>query len=310
VSVVIPCLNRAHFLVPTIESVLQQNYPFIECIVVDGGSRDGTLDILKRYNGRLRWVSEPDRGHADAINKGWQMSRGDILAWLNADDCWVVPQAVTQAVEYLQAHQSVDVVYGESVWLNERGDVIGAGYWREWDLDFALEWCNHCIPQPAAFIRRQIVERVGWLDVSFISKKDHELWLRIGLSGTIRHVPMVWAQERACPGTWGRRGDITAAACLALTEKFFRLPDVPVSLEKKKDRAMSAAYLRGAWYAVKDGAYYGLALRYILKGLRRYPGNVRLLWHYVRCRIVKWLWVIPRRWERAAEACDKGTGPC
>lgn len=222
------------------------------------------------------------------------MSRGDIVTWLNADDCWVAPEAVHQAVEYLQAHRDVDVVYGESVWIDEHSKIIRPGYWKPWDLAFALEWCNHCIPQPAAFMRRQIMERVGWLDTSFISKKDHELWLRIGLVGTIHHVPIPWAQERACPGYLAKRGDITAAACVALTEKFFRLPHVPPLLMEKKSRALSAAYLRGAWYAAKDGGHYGLALSSILKGLKLHPGNVRLILHYMRCQITKRLRINPR----------------
>ena len=86
VSVVIPCLNRADFLIPTLESVLQQDYPNIECIVMDGGSTDGTTDILCRYDGRIEWKSQPDRGPSDAINKGWWLLGGEILAWLNADD--------------------------------------------------------------------------------------------------------------------------------------------------------------------------------------------------------------------------------
>jgi len=86
VSVVIPSLNRAEFLEATIESVLNQDYPHIECIVVDGGSRDGSLKILESYGERIKWISEPDEGHANAINKGWKMSKGDILSWLNVDD--------------------------------------------------------------------------------------------------------------------------------------------------------------------------------------------------------------------------------
>jgi len=220
ISVVIPCLNRAHFLVPTIESVLQQGYPHIECIVVDGGSTDGTLEVLKRYGGRIKWVSEPDNGHADAINKGWRMSKGEILAWLNADDVWAVPDAVSKAVEYLQAHPEVDVVYGDCGAIDAEGNLVSMSYLHEWDLGYAVEFCDHCIPQPAAFIRREILEKVGWLDVKFVSKKDHELWLRIGLAGNIRHIPIVLANARACPGYMAQQGDITAAACVALTKKF------------------------------------------------------------------------------------------
>jgi glycosyltransferase involved in cell wall biosynthesis len=274
VSVVVPCLNRAHFLIPTIESILRQDYPRIECLVIDGGSTDGTLELLRRYDGRLRWVSEPDRGHADAINKGWRMSRGEILAWLNADDCWVVPDTVSQAVAYLQANPEASVVYGQSAWIDRDGRVVGPGYWKPWDLTYAVERCFHCIPQPAAFLRRRIVEQVGWLDTAFVSKKDHELWLRIGLVGTIRHVPVVWAYERACPGYLAKRGDITAHACVALTEKFFTLPNVPLVLQRRRRVALSGAYLRAAQLALIYGRHYRLALAYASRGLWLHPWNL------------------------------------
>jgi glycosyltransferase involved in cell wall biosynthesis/2-polyprenyl-3-methyl-5-hydroxy-6-metoxy-1,4-benzoquinol methylase len=265
VSVVIPCLNRAHFLTPTIESVLQQDYPHIECIVVDGGSTDGTIDILKRYGDRIKWVSEPDDGHTDAINKGWRMSTGGILAWLNADDVWAVPDAVSKAVEYLQAHPDVDVVYGDCGAIDAEGNLVGMSYLHEWDLGYAVEFCDHCIPQPAAFIRREILEKVGWLDVSFVSKKDHELWPRIGLAGNIRHIPVVLAHARACPGYMAQQGDVTAAACVALTRKFFTLPHVPDDLKKKKKRALTNAYLRGMDYAWQDGRHWEVVLTYALR---------------------------------------------
>lgn len=273
VSVVIPCLNRAHFLVPTIESVLQQDYPYIECIVVDGGSTDGTLDILQYYSDKLKWVSEPDNGHADAINKGWWMSRGEILAWLNADDIWAVPRTVSQAVSYLQDHLDVDVVYGDASNIDIEGNFIEMSYLRKWDLGYAVEYCDHCIPQPAAFMRRNILEQVGWLDVKFISKKDHELWLRIGLVGTIRHVPLLFAQERACPGYMAARGDVTASACIELTKKFFTLPNIPDKIRKRKQRAFSNSYLRGIDYAFTDGRHWQVIFRYAFLAVLTDPTN-------------------------------------
>jgi len=267
VSVVIPCLNRAHLLVPTIESVLQQDYPRLECIVVDGGSTDGTLDILHRYDDRIDWVSEPDHGHADAINKGWRRSRGEILAWLNADDLWVVPNAVTRAVAYLQAHPEVDVIYGECDQVDVGDNLVGMCAVQEWDLEYAVEYCDHCIPQPAAFIRRRILERVGWLDVDFYQKKDHELWLRIGLVGTIQHIPVLLAHERIHPGNLGYEGVSSARACVQLTKKFFTLPNVPESLKKKRRRATSNAYLRGIDYAFYHGRHWPLIAAYTLKAL-------------------------------------------
>jgi len=274
VSVVIPCLNRAHFLGSTMESVLQQDYPHIECIVVDGGSTDNTIEILERYEGRIQWISEPDNGHADAINKGWRMSKGEILAWLNADDVWVVPDAVSQAVAYLQKNPEVDVVYGDCGAIDAEGNLTGMSYLHEWDLEYAVEHCDHCIPQPAAFIQRQILDRAGWLDVDYISKKDHEFWLRVGLEGTIRHVPVLLAHARECPGYMQERGDITAAACVALTKKFFSLPNVPERLKGKRKRAISNAYLRGMNYAWQDGRHWKTILTHGLHAVRIDPSNV------------------------------------
>lgn len=262
VSVVIPCLNRASFLGPTIESVLQQDYPKVECIIIDGGSSDGTLDILRSYGERIRWVSEPDRGHADGINKGWRMSRGEVLAWLNADDVWVVPGAVRTAVDYLAAHPDTDVVYGDCGAIDADGELAGMSYLHPWDLEYAVEFCDHCIPQPAAFMRRSVLEKVGWLDTSFVSKKDHELWLRIALAGSIEYLPVLLAHARITPGYMALRGDVTAAACVALTRKFFTLPDVPAGLRSKRKLALSNAYLRGMEYAWQDGRHWRVVLAY------------------------------------------------
>lgn len=274
VSVVIPCLNRAHLLVPTIESVLQQDYPHIECIVVDAGSTDGTVEVLKSYGDRIKWVSEPDGGHADAINKGWRMSTGEILAWLNADDVWEIPRAVSRAVEYLRANPEVDVVYGDCGDMDLDGNVVGMSYLHKWDLEYAVEYCDHCIPQPAAFLRRRIVEKVGYLDRDFNdSKKDHELWLRIGLVGTIHYLPVLFAHARNGPGYMASRGDITARACVRLTRKFFTLPDVPERIRKKKRRAISNAYLKGLDYAFSDGGHWSTMVACALRAITSDPTN-------------------------------------
>lgn len=282
VSVIVPCLNRAHLLAPTIESILQQNYSNIECIVVDGGSKDETLEILKRYGNRIKWVSESDQGHADAINKGWKMSKGKILAWLNADDVWAVPNGVDKAVKYLKEHPEVDVVYGDCGRIDENGQQIGMSYLREWDLEYAVEYCDHCIPQPAAFMRRNIIEKVGWLDEKFISKKDHELWLRIGLQGRIYHLSQLLAHGRRCPGYLCQRGDITAKACIALTRKFFALPNVPQRVRNKKKRALSNAYLRGIDYAWVDGRHWKTIFIFSLQGILVDKTNAKNFIHRLR----------------------------
>src|SRR5438128_8552250 len=122
VSIVTPSYNQGRFIEDTIRSVLAQDYPNLEYIVVDGGSTDHTLDVLRRYEGRLRWVSEPDRGQSEAINKGFRMARGEIVSWLNSDDTYV-PGAIGKAVAHLGARPEVVMVYGEGYLLDEGGRV-------------------------------------------------------------------------------------------------------------------------------------------------------------------------------------------
>lgn len=271
-SVVIPCLNREAFLRPTIESVLGQDYPAIECLVVDGGSTDGSLEILRSYGGRIRWISEPDQGHADAINKGWRLSRGEVLAWLNADDVWAVPDAARRAVAHLESHPETDVVYGDCGAIDVEGRLVGMSYVHPWDLAYAVEHCDHCIPQPAAFVRRRAAERVGWLDTAFYQKKDHEFWLRVGLTGRIDYLPVLLAHARTLRGL-SFDGRTAAPACLQVTRAFYRLPGVPEALRRKRRRAMSNSYLRGMDYAVDGGPLWGIVFRYALAAILTDPGN-------------------------------------
>jgi hypothetical protein len=118
-------------------------------------------------------------------------------------------------VRYLDQHPGVDVVYGDCDAVDIEGRFIAMSYVRDWDLDHAVVNCDYCIPQPTSFIRRRVLEKVGWLDEAFISKKDHELWLRIGLVGTIQRLPHVLARERIGPGYLAQRGGVTARACAA-----------------------------------------------------------------------------------------------
>ena len=275
VSVVIPSLNRGHLLGPTIESVLGQDYPRIECIVVDGGSTDGTLDVLKSYGNRIQWVSEPDQGHADAINKGWRLSQGDILAWLNADDVWQVPGAAREAVAYFEAHPYVDVVYGDCGSIDADGTLEGMSYVHDWDLAYAVEFHDHCIAQPAAFIRRAVLEKAGFLDTRFYAM-DKELWWRIGLRGTIHRIPCLLAHART---TKGKSHDAPQMAedCVRVARHFLTLDQVPPMLMRKKRRALSNAYLRGVDYAYIFGPHWLLMAKYALSALVVDPSNVPIL---------------------------------
>ena len=194
VSIVTPSYNQASFLERTMKSVLDQDYFNIEYIVVDGASTDGSVDIIKKYADKLAfWVSERDSGQADAINKGMKHAKGEIVAWLNSDDCYL-PGAVSAAVEALEENPDAVMVYGDMLSIDENDFVINEFKYKQ--LSFEDLLCFQIIGQPAVFFRRDVFEKVGGLDTSYSLLLDHQLWLRIAALGRIVHVSQTWSAAR------------------------------------------------------------------------------------------------------------------
>lgn len=179
VTIVTPSYNHGQFLPAAIESVLSQDYPAIEHIVVDGGSTDNTLAVLEQYKDRLRYTSERDQGPSDAIHKGLSAARGEILGWLNSDDTFE-PGAVRRAVEYLTAHPEVDVVYGDGWWIDEAGARIREYPSLPFDARVLERDCFIC--QPAAFFRASVY-RACPLDPRQGFSFDYDLWIRMAAQG-------------------------------------------------------------------------------------------------------------------------------
>jgi glycosyltransferase involved in cell wall biosynthesis len=206
VSIVTPSYNHAQFLEATIRSVLEQGYPNLEYLVVDGGSTDGSLEIIRKYADRLAWwVSEHDRGQTDAINKGFARAHGDILAWLNSDDTYE-PGAVAEAAALLQARPDVGMVYGDTNFIDERGQVIGCFPARQTDYRRLRQGYVH-IPQQAAFFRGDLWRQVGPLDPTFYFAMDYDLWVRLAKIAPLAYHPRLWANFRLHGSTKTRLAD-------------------------------------------------------------------------------------------------------
>ena len=179
VSIVTPSYNMARYLPEAIESVLSQDYPNIELLVMDGGSTDGTVEVLKKYEHRIRYVIGRDEGPSDAIHRGFAQTSGSICSWLNADDR-LLPGAVRAAAEYLTAHPETDVIYGEANWIDDAGAVIDRYPTVPFNPKFLEQECFIC--QPTAFMRRSSYQRCG-LDPSVKCSFDYDLWIRMAKQG-------------------------------------------------------------------------------------------------------------------------------
>jgi glycosyltransferase involved in cell wall biosynthesis len=195
VSIITPSYNQGHFLEASIRSVLEQDYPNIEYIIVDGGSKDNSAQIIANYAQRLAWwISEKDKGHADALNKGFAHATGDIFAWLNSDDIYE-PGAVSAAVAFLQDHPRVGMVYANANLIDDSGRLIGQFAAKQTDYRRLLRGSVH-IPQATTFFRADLWRQVGPLDLSLFFSFDYDLWVRFAKVSEICYVPSLWANFR------------------------------------------------------------------------------------------------------------------
>jgi glycosyltransferase involved in cell wall biosynthesis len=202
VSIITPSFNQAPFLERTIRSVLEQDYRDIEYLVVDGGSTDGSLDIIHKYARRLAWwTSEKDRGQSEAINKGFAHAKGDIAAWLNSDDFYL-PGTISAAVREFERHPQAVLIYGNMLAVDEFDRTLNILKYRQLSLVDLL--CFQIIGQPAVFLRRSAFEKAGGLDISLHCMLDHQLWIRIAEQGEIVHIDETWAAARYHAGAKNR----------------------------------------------------------------------------------------------------------
>lgn len=195
VSIITPSYNQAKYIEETILSVRNQDYPFIEHLVIDGGSTDGTLDILRKYEDRLTWISESDRGQADAINKGFRRAKGEILAWLNSDDAYV-PGTIRTVVEHFRSHPQDNFIYGDALAINEQGREYGIRtHVKQGGLDELVNELDFIV-QPASFWRAEVWRECGELDESLRYNLDYEYWMRVAQWHPLHYIPVLLARER------------------------------------------------------------------------------------------------------------------
>jgi len=199
ISVITPSFNQGKYIEETIKSVLNQNYPNLEYIIVDGGSGDNTVDVLKKYKNSIIYISESDNGQADAVNKGFRMCTGEIIGWINSDDTY--KHSILDKINiFFLKNKDVYMVYGDCDKIDQFDNRIG----KEDVIDFDYEVLRQkrCfIPQMTVFFRREVLTVVGYLSLKYNYSMDYEYWLRISKDFKVMRLPFTIANFRIYPGT-------------------------------------------------------------------------------------------------------------
>jgi glycosyltransferase involved in cell wall biosynthesis len=270
ISVVTPSYNQAQFLEDTLDSVASQDYPRTEHIVVDGGSTDGSVEIIRRHAPRLRhWVSEPDRGQSHAINKGLAMARGDILAWLNSDDTYL-PGALNAVGAMFARHPDVDLVYGDFVYTDAAGTPMRRRHLFD-TISYESLLYHDYLGQPAVFFRRSLWEKAGPLDESLHYCLDWDLFLRMWRVCRPKHLPMVLATYRLDRAAKSNAEDTAAAIAAAhlVQQRHMNQRFASPRLNRAWHRAQfyGSFFLRG-WTVIRDNP-----IDYIRTITQMFPGR-------------------------------------
>lgn len=269
VSIITPSYNQAKYLEQTILSVLNQDHPRIEYIVMDGASTDGSVDIIKKYAGRLvHWESEKDKGQADAINKGFARATGEIIAWLNSDD-YYLPGTIRTVVKVFEENPDAVLVYGNMLAVDENGKTFNTLNYKQLTLEDLL--CFQIIGQPAVFMRRSALQKTDGLDSTFHFLLDHLLWIQIAKHGRILHIDQTWSAARyhaeaknvAKAAEFGREA-------FRILETIAQDKDLAATLLKIDRRAHASAFRVDARYLL-DGGLPGKALQAWFRVLLIYP---------------------------------------
>ncbi len=224
ISIVTPSFNQGKYIERTLLSVLSQSIPDLEYIVMDGGSSDETVDILKKYSSQLTFISEKDRGQAHAVNKGLQMTRGEIIGWLNSDDIYY-PDALKTVLDFFEKNPEIDIVYGKANHIDQNDLVLEAYPTQKWNLKKFRQTCF--ISQPAVFFRRRVIEQYGLLNEDLNFCMDYEYWLRTALYGArFFYLEKILAGSRLYPETKTLSAPMRAnqEAMEMLKEKFGMVP--------------------------------------------------------------------------------------
>ena len=265
VSVITPSYNQGRFIEETIESVLSQDYDNIEYIIVDGGSTDNTAGIIKKYDGKLTYITEKDNGQSDAINKGFRMASGEIVAWLNSDDVYE-PGCVSRAVEEFEKNSKLGLLYGEGYIIDEKSTKIRVfEHTQEFDYWKLVNFWDY-IMQPTTFFKKCYLQQVGYLDEDLQYCMDWDLWIKLAAVSEVKYIPDLLACSREYGETkTSTGGDKRLREIISLLQKYSGKKR-PLGVESYKASTFYTKHANSIW-PIKKLA--GLYLTYKHKYLKK-----------------------------------------
>jgi GT2 family glycosyltransferase len=276
VSIVTPSYNQAKYLEKTITSVIEQDYPSLEYLVVDGNSSDGSQAIIKKFEHHIDWwVSEADKGQAEAINKGLSRAKGKIVAWLNSDD-YYLPGAIKKAVATFNENPQVAFIYGDVLALNAAGAAINHMRYRPMALADLMMF--NIIGQSSVFINRSLLEQVGFLDITYQFLLDHQLWLRLAQKGPVHYLPELLSAAHFHPQSKNvaKAGEFGLEA-YHIVEWMCANPSMNEIYEQNRAKILAGAHRINARYLLDGGQPWPAFIAY-MKCMRTHFSTAMTEW--------------------------------
>ena len=272
VSIVIPAYNHEKFLSQAIDSVLEQSYSNIEIIVIDDGSTDNTVDVLKSYGKNIYWQTQENIGQAKTLNKGWSTANGEILSYLSADDA-LEKYAVNESINVLNKNESVVLTYCDFNLIDEDSNIIKVSRRPEYSY-FELVVNLNCIPGPGVFFKNSAFERAGYWNPAFKQMPDYEYWLRLGIAGNFKRIPMILANFRVhkASQTFAIPPVEKAEEPVNIMTNYFNCKNIPIEIQNNENRALSNSYMLSMQFHLKAGRYK-LGFNRLFRSMRLYPKN-------------------------------------
>lgn len=298
ISIITPVYNRASYLDETITSVIDQDYPNVEYIVLDDGSTDNSLEIIKKYCDKISWSTHSNMGETLTVNKGLEMAHGEIIGIVNSDDP-LLPKAISTIVQFMVSYPEMVVAYPDWIMVDVVGKFIQEIKTFEYDYINMLRW-HHCIPGPGTFFRKSLLNKIHGRDPQFRFVGDFDFWLRAGLIGQFGRVPATLATFRWHSGGSSSKdkGILMAEEHVRLVEKIFNLPNLPPQVLAIKKEAFSSAYYIGGVVSGNDAPeikkkFFMQALKYApAKYLGEYHDRLSTISEIYQTKPINYIYLI------------------